>query len=52
MESQKMKCMHFDDEKRFPDVPLKVCDAEIPIPGENEVLIKVHASSVNRIDVL
>ena len=46
-----MKCMHFASaEKNFKN--LSVCDSPIPIPGEDEVLIKINASSVNRIDLM
>lgn len=31
---------------------LQRCDRPLPVPGENEVLIRVHAAGVNRPDVL
>jgi NADPH:quinone reductase-like Zn-dependent oxidoreductase len=43
--------MHFDGEQKGADF-LKVCEAPIPQPSDNEVLIKVTASSVNRIDLM
>ncbi len=34
-----------------PDV-LKVVDTEKPMPKDNEVLVKIHASSINSYDLL
>lgn len=51
MQAKKMKCMHFEGAEKSIE-GLKVCEADVPTPGENEVLIKILASSVNRIDVM
>lgn len=46
-----MKCMHFaSGDKKSSN--LSVCETPIPIPGEDELLIKVLASSINRIDLM
>lgn len=34
-----------------PDTPLRVGDAEMPVPEPDEVLIKVHAIAINPVDV-
>ena len=52
MEGKLMKCMHFNaDEEKLP-ANLKVVEVPIPVLNEDEVLIKVLGSSVNRLDVI
>jgi len=47
-----MKCMHFNDGEAKEPANLKITEVPIPVPGENEVLLKVMASSVNRLDLM
>lgn len=53
MEAQKlMKCMHFNDGEEKEPANLKITEVPIPVLAENEVLLKVMASSVNRLDLM
>jgi NADPH:quinone reductase-like Zn-dependent oxidoreductase len=53
MEAQKlMKCMHFNDGEAKEPANLKITELPIPVPDENEVLLKVLGSSVNRLDLM
>ena len=45
-----MKAVYYD-QPGSPDV-LKVVDSEIPVPNDNQILIKVMAAGVNRPDII
>ena len=47
-----MKCMHFNADEQKSPANLKVVEVPIPVLNEDEVLIKVLGSSVNRLDVI
>jgi len=47
-----MKCMHFNDGEEKEPANLKITEVPIPVLAENEVLLKVMASSVNRLDLM
>ena len=45
-----MKAVYYD-QPGSPDV-LKVVDSEIPVPNDNQILVKVMAAGVNRPDII